>query len=136
MLPLIREIISAAKQYSASDAFRAIYKQAELKRQADMIMENVEALLVPTAPVHLRIKDVEADPIKLNSLMSRYSNFVNLLDFSALALPAGFRADGLPFGVTLIGPAFAERRLAEFGARFEAHLALPRGAWHISRSSP
>jgi allophanate hydrolase len=128
VLPLITEIVNGAKKYSAADAFRAIYKQAELKRKADTIMPGVDALLVPTAPTHLRIADVEADPIRLNSLMSRYTNFVNILDFSALALPAGFRADGLPFGVTLIGPAWAERRLCEFGARFEASLALPRGA--------
>jgi allophanate hydrolase len=128
MLPIISEIISGAKKYSAADAFRAIYKQADLKRKADTIMAGVDALLVPTAPVHLRIADVEADPIRLNSLMSRYSNFVNILDFSALALPAGFRADGLPLGVTLIGPAWAERRLCEFGARYEAFLNLPRGA--------
>jgi allophanate hydrolase len=132
MLPIILDIIAAAKKYSAADAFRAIYKQADLKRQADTIMATVDALLVPTAPVHLKIADVEADPIKLNSLMSRYSNFVNILDFSALALPAGFRADGLPLGVTLIGPAWAERRLCEFGALFESHLALPRGALAVS----
>jgi allophanate hydrolase len=131
MMPLIRDIIAGAKQYSASDAFRAIYKQADLKRKADRIMANLEALLVPTAPVHLKIADVEADPIRLNSLMSRYTNFVNLLDFSALALPAGFRQDGLPFGVTLIGPAWAERRLCDFGARFETYLDLPRGAWAL-----
>jgi allophanate hydrolase len=128
MLPIILDIIAGAKKYSAADAFRAIYRQAELKRQADTIMATVDALLVPTAPTHLRIADVEADPIKLNSLMSRYTNFVNILDFSALALPAGFRADGLPLGVTLIGPAWAERALCDFGARFEASLALPRGA--------
>jgi allophanate hydrolase len=135
ILPLILEIISAAKQYSAADAFRAIYKQAELKRQADTIMATIDALLVPTAPVHLKIADVEADPIKLNSLMSRYSNFCNLLDFSALALPAGFRTDGLPFGITLMGPAFAERKLCEFGSRFETYLDLPRGALALRRLS-
>jgi allophanate hydrolase len=128
MLPLIRDIIAGAKQYSASDAFRAIYKQADLKRKADQIMARLDALLVPTAPVHLKIADVEADPIRLNSLMSRYTNFVNLLDFSALALPAGFREDGLPFGITLIGPAWAERKLCDFGARFETYMDLPRGA--------
>jgi allophanate hydrolase len=131
MMPLIRDIIAGAKQYSASDAFRAIYKQADLKRKADQIMAGLDALLVPTAPVHLKIADVEADPIKLNSLMSRYTNFVNLLDFSALALPAGFREDGLPFGITLIGPAWGERRLCDFGARFETYLDLPRGAWAV-----
>jgi allophanate hydrolase len=128
MLPLIRDIIAGAKQYSASDAFRAIYKQADLKRKADQIMARLDALLVPTAPVHLKIADVEADPIRLNSLMSRYTNFVNLLDFSALALPAGFREDGLPFGITLIGPAWAERKLCDFGARFVTYMDLPRGA--------
>jgi len=127
-LPIILEIINGAKKYSAADAFRAIYKLADLKREADKIMAGIDGLIVPTAPVHLKIADVEADPIKLNSLMSRYTNFVNLLDFSALALPAGFRTDGLPFGLTLIGPAWADLALCDFGARLEAYLALPRGA--------
>ena len=82
-----------------------MYRLAALKRQADALIAGVDALLVPTAPTHLRTADVEADPIRLNSRLGTYTNFVNLLDWSALALPAGFRRDGLPFGITFIAPA-------------------------------
>jgi len=129
MLPIIYDIISAAKKYSASDAFNALYKQADLKRRAEHLMADFDALIVPTAPTHIRIADLEKDPIKLNSLMSRYTNFVNILDLSAIALPAAFREDGLPQGITVIGPAFADEALWEFGEKFEAFARLPRGAF-------
>jgi allophanate hydrolase len=126
--PVVREIIFRAKQFSAADAYAAMYQLADLKRQADALIASVDALLVPTAPTHTTIADVEADPIRLNSHFGRYTNFVNLLDWCALSLPAGMRADGLPFGITLIAPAWGEMALASFGVRWQAHVALPRGA--------
>jgi allophanate hydrolase len=71
---------------------------------------------------------VEADPIRLNSRLGTYTNFVNLLDWSALALPAGFRSDGLPFGITFIAPAWSDLALCELGERWQRHAAWPRGA--------
>ena len=126
--PVVREIIFRAKQFSAADAFAAMYRLGDLKRRADALLASVDALLVPTAPTHYTIAAVEADPIRLNSHFGKYTNFVNLLDWSALSLPAGFRTDGLPFGVTIIGPAWVEMALAEFGGRWQAHVGLPRGA--------
>jgi allophanate hydrolase len=126
--PVVRDIIFRAEQFSAADAFAAMYRLGDLKRQADALLASVDALLVPTAPTHFTIAAVEADPIRLNSQFGKYTNFVNLLDWSALSVPAGFRADGLPFGVTLIGPAWAETALSDFGARWQAYAALPRGA--------
>lgn len=126
--PVVRDIIFRAREFSAADAFAAMYELAELKRRADALLATTDALLVPTAASHFTIAAVEADPIRLNSQFGKYTNFVNLLDWSALSLPAGFRADGLPFGVTLIGPAWAEMALSAFGKRWQAHMALPRGA--------
>jgi allophanate hydrolase len=83
---------------------------------------------VPTAPTIHRIDAVARDPIALNSQLGHYTNFVNLLDWSALALPAGFRTDGLPFGCTLIGPAWCEAPLLTLGARWHDQLALRMGA--------
>ena len=126
MDPVVREIILRARGFSAADMFKALYRLAALKRHADAVMGGVDALLVPTAPTHLRTADVQADPIRLNSRLGAYTNFVNLLDWSALALPAGFRADGLPFGITFIAPAWGDLALCELGERWQRQIAWPR----------
>jgi allophanate hydrolase len=128
MDPTVRAIIEGGAAFSAVDVFRAQYRLAELSEPAQAIMASVDALLVPTTPCHPTIAEVAADPIAVNSRLGVYTNFVNLLDWSALAAPAGFRGDGLPFGVTLIGPAWAERGLAGLAARWERQFNLPRGA--------
>ena len=114
MLPVTRQIIEAGKRYSAADVFQAQHRLEALRR--DCAFEGV--LVVPGAPTIYRIAEVEANPIELNSRLGRYTNFVNLLDLAAITVPAGFRNDGLPFGITLIGPAFSDRALAALGARF------------------
>ncbi|MES2024685.1 MAG: allophanate hydrolase [Pseudomonadota bacterium] len=126
--PVVRDIIFRAKDFSAADTFNAQYKLADLKRQADKILASVDALLVPTAPTHYKISDVAADPIRRNSHMGKYTNFVNLLNWCALAVPANFRSDGLPFGLTLIGPAWSDHALSAFGKQWQALTSLPRGA--------
>lgn len=136
--PVVREIIFRAKEFSAADAFESIYKLGDLKREADTLIAGVDALLVPTVPAVHRIADVEADPIRLNSQNGKYTNFVNLLDWSALSLPCSFREDGLPFGVTLIAPTWHEAALCSFGKVWQEHCALPRGATglpYVSASS-
>jgi allophanate hydrolase len=119
--PVVRGIIARGAEFDAASVFRAHYKLAGLKRVCDGLLATVDALLVPTAPRHPAIADVLASPVEINSQLGTCTNFVNLLDWSALALPAGFRDDGLPAGITLIGPAWADAALAEFGARWERH---------------
>ena len=126
--PVVRDIIFHAKDFSAADTFDAMYRLGDLKRKADALIAQVDALLVPTLPRPHRIADVEADPVRLNSQNGKYTNFVNLLDWSALSLPCSFRADGLPFGLTLIAPAWKENALCSFGKRWQGHRALARGA--------
>ncbi len=75
----------------------------------------MDVMVLPTAGTTYKIADMLADPIRLNSNLGAYTNFVNLLDLAALAIPAGFRDDGIPFGVTLIGPAFSDGKLATIG---------------------
>jgi allophanate hydrolase len=128
MDPVVRWIIGRGAAFSAVDLFNAQYRLAELKCEAEAIIASVDALLVPTVPAHPMIAEVAADPIARNSRLGVYTNFVNLLDWSALALPCGFRDDGLPFGVTLIGPAWAERALARLAAVWERRFDLTRGA--------
>ncbi len=126
--PVVRDIIFRAREFSATDTFNAQYKLADLKRAADKIMASVDALLVPTAPTHYKIADVAADPVRRNSHMGKYTNFVNLLNWCALAVPANLRSDGLPFGLTLIGPAWSDHALAAFGKQWQALTGLARGA--------
>ena len=128
MNPVVRDIIARARDMSALDAFTAEYRRAQLKRQAELLMASVDALLVPTAPTIHRITDVENDPVTLNSQLGQYTNFVNLADWCALAVPAGFRDDGLPFGITLIAAAWQDYALAGFAQRWQQFAPWSRGA--------
>jgi allophanate hydrolase len=128
LLPVTRDIIAGAARWSARDAFEAQYRLAALRRDADVLWRQADLLLLPTAGTIYTIAEVDADPIALNSRLGLYTNFANLLDLAAIALPAGFRRDGLPLGVSLIGPAFGDEGLAALGMRLEALLDLPLGA--------
>lgn len=126
--PVVHGIIDRARGMGAVDVFRGQYRRAELARAASLLMAGVDALLVPTTPTIYRISEVEAEPVLLNSRLGTWTNYVNLLDWCALALPAGLRDDGLPFGVTLIAPAFHDQALARFGQRWEGVMPWRLGA--------
>jgi allophanate hydrolase len=128
LLPITRSIIGAATKFSAADAFRAQYRLAELRRATAPVWERIDALLLPTAGTIYTIEAVNAEPARLNANLGRYTNFVNLLDLSAIALPAGFRSDGLPCGVQLIAPALRDRWLTRLGDRWQRATGLKLGA--------
>jgi allophanate hydrolase len=92
------------------------------------VWDQVDALMVPTASGHPRFAEVDAEPVAVNSQLGTYTNFVNLLGWCALALPASIAASGLPFGVTFIAPRARDAALARFGATWQASLALRLGA--------
>ena len=121
--PVVATVIGKADRYSAADAFNGQYALADLKRHAEQLFETIDILIVPTTPTHPLIADVQANPVELNSQLGYYTNFVNLLDLCALAVPCQRRHDGLPAGVTLIAPSGADRRLAELGARIQGLFA-------------
>ncbi len=121
--PVTRQIIEGGARPSAADAFRAQYELQRLRRDTEATWEGIDVLLTPTAPTHFRIAEVEADPIRLNTRLGYYTNFVNLLDLAAVAVPAGFTAADLPFGVTLVGPAWSDYALLELAAQL--HRAEP-----------
>lgn len=125
--PVVAEIIAKADQFSATDAMQAEYTRADLARKIQQLLAEYDALMVPTAPTIYTIAAVEADPIIKNSHMGAYTNFVNLADLSALALPNGFRKDGLPTGVTFIAPAWHDQALANFGQIWQAETQLTLG---------
>lgn len=126
--PVVRGIVEQAGRYSALDAFKAEYRRAELSRRIHRALEGYDALVVPTSPSIYTIAELQADPVALNSRLGVYTNFANLADLSALAVPAGMRADGLPAGITLIGPAWQDAALARFGRQWQASRGLPLGA--------
>lgn len=113
--PTVRNILLGARGLSAVSAFQGMYRLAELTRSAQAEWEKMDALLLPTAPTTYRIADMLADPVRLNSNLGLYTNFVNLMDLSALAVPAGFGANRMPYGVTLVARAFEDGTLAAFG---------------------
>ncbi|MCL7743584.1 allophanate hydrolase [Guyparkeria hydrothermalis] len=117
--PVTRQIIAGGAEPRAAEAFKAQYRLAELRRQTEAVWDEVDLIVTPTAGRHYRIDEVEADPVQKNSDLGYYTNFMNLLDFAALAVPAGFRSDGLPFGVTLFAPAFTDRDLLALGDRLQ-----------------
>ena len=121
--PVVAKVIGKADRFSATDLFNGQYALADLKRHAEALFEHIDILVVPTAPTHPLIADVQANPIELNSQLGYYTNFVNLLDLCALAVPCQRRHDGLPAGVTLIAPSGADRLLADLGARIQALFA-------------
>ena len=117
MHPVTREIILGGARPTAVDAFAAFYRLEELRRVRDHVFRQIDALVLPTMPTVYTVEQVLADPIQLNSRLGTYTNFVNLLDLCGLALPAAMRADGAPFGVTLLAPAGGDATLASIGAR-------------------
>jgi allophanate hydrolase len=128
MHPVTRQIILAGTHRSAADTFAAFYELEELRRVRDHVFHSIDAMALPTVPTVYTVEQVLADPIALNSRLGTYTNFVNLLDLCALAVPAAMRADGTPFGVTLIAPAGCDAALASIGRAFHADTALPLGA--------
>ncbi len=116
--PTVRAIVQGGLSVSAVETFKGFYELEAYRRDAEAIWAMVDVMLLPTAPTIYRLKEVLAEPLALNANLGLYTNFVNLLDMSALAVPAGFRQNATGFGVTLIGPAFADRALLGLAERF------------------
>lgn len=128
ILPVIRQVVAGRPLPDAAETFAARYRVAELALVAKAAMKGIDALMVPTAPRPVTLAEMAADPIGANSLLGRYTNFVNLLDLCALAIPASLAADGTAAGVTLIAPAGHDAVLAGIGQALHAAAGLPLGA--------
>ena len=126
--PVTRSIISGATRHSAIDAFSAFYRLQALRRQTAPLWDSIDLLVTPTAGTLYTIAEVEADPVKLNSNLGYYTNFMNLLDLAAIAVPAGFQNNGLPFGATLAAPAFTDEALCALGDLMQRAMVKTMGA--------
>ncbi|MGE4045180.1 MAG: allophanate hydrolase [Acetobacteraceae bacterium] len=126
--PVTRAILEGGLTRRTVDAFHAFHRLAEVRRLAAGLFADCDALLLPTAPFCPTLSEIEADPIGPNSRLGTFTNFVNLCDLAAIAVPAGFGPDGLPAGVTLIGPAWSEGRLAALADHVHRAFATTAGA--------
>jgi len=126
--PVVRSIVEQGAQYDAGATFKAEYRRAALARVINDSLSGFDALLVPTSPSIYTLEQMRADPIGLNSRFGTYTNFTNLADLCALAVPSSMRADGLPAGITLIAPAWHDHTIAAIGALWQRARALPMGA--------
>jgi allophanate hydrolase len=118
--PVVRSIVQAGKGISGVETFRGLYALQEYARTAEHLWERVDVLVLPTTPTTYRRAEVLAEPYQLNANLGRYTNFVNLLDMSAVSIPGGFRDNRTAVGFSLIGPAWADRSLLAIAARLAA----------------
>ena len=119
LYPTTRVVLSMADNYDATSAFAAAHRLAKLRRTVDQQFSTIAMLVVPTAARPFTIEEMNADPIRLNNQLGHYSYFANLLDLCAIAVPNGTLRCGVPMGVTLLAPAWAEHRLARIASWFE-----------------
>lgn len=134
--PVTKQIITHAKTMSAADAFRGMYRLAELKRIAEPLLAGLDALCVPTIPTFYRVKDLEDDPVTPNNNFGTYTNFVNLLDMCGIAVPTAPRSDGRPGSVTLLAQAGMDATVASLARCFETGCERTLGATSFVLSDP
>jgi allophanate hydrolase len=123
VLPITRQVIEGGQAFSAVDTFRAWHRLRELQRWADQLWQRADVLIMPTVPATFTVAGIAEEPVRRNTVLGRFTQFVNLLDLAALAVPAGQTTDGRPAGITVIGPAFSEPLLLTVAHR----LAEPMG---------
>jgi allophanate hydrolase len=130
--PITRKIIEGGKTLTAVAAFQGEYRLRELKRRAEAVWPNVDVILTPTSGTIYRHEELDADPIRLNANLGIYTNFMNLFDLAGVSVPAGFRKDGLPFGVSLVGPRASDQALLQFAGRLQRASVTRIGALQTS----
>jgi len=130
--PTVRAIIEGGLKVTGVETFAGQYRLAGYKRFADAMWDDIDALLLPTAPTTYTVAAMRADPIRLNAKLGLYTNFVNLLDMAAVAVPAGFSTNATGFGVTLIGPAWSDRPLADLASTYMAKLDVAAPALDLT----
>ena len=124
--PVVRGILEGGASISAVEAFKAQYRLKALEREAEAIWRSIDVLVLPTAATTYRVREVLAEPLALNANLGLHTNFANLMDLAAVAVPAGFRDNATGFGVSLIAPAWADRQLLDLARRYEEAQPMPK----------
>jgi allophanate hydrolase len=133
LFPTTRAVIANAAKYDAVATFKSLYRLEALRREAAAVWNDIDVMALPTSGTIFTLEQLKAEPVLNNTRLGYYTNFVNLLDLSGLAVPAGMRNDGLPSGITFIGPAWADAALAALGEAFHRDTGLPLGATKASQ---
>jgi allophanate hydrolase len=133
--PVVRQIIEPGRGLSAVSAFESQYRLAQLKKEADREMARTDMLLTPTIGSRYRIEQLLDDPIALNSNLGYYTNYMNLLDYSAIAVPGGFTANGMPAGFTLVADKCQDQKLLAWASRWQAEFPTGSGATGLQAGS-
>lgn len=140
LLPVIRTILSEGRATRGTEVFRGLHRLKELSRAVEPTWNGIDALVVPSVPAFPRIDQVLADPIASNARLGLYTTFANLLDLAGVAVPSGLRSDGLPSGVTFLGPWGRDAELLAMASAFHRRVGGPLGAtgwpWLGSDDSP
>ncbi|EMO7189422.1 allophanate hydrolase [Pluralibacter gergoviae] len=136
VLPVIAEVLASAPGIDAVATFSAIYQLQAYKAQCDAILAELDCVLTPTYPRPVTLQELEAEPVKSNAALGYYTNFMNLLDYAAVAVPAGFMSHGLPSGVTLFGRAFTDQYLLSLADAFQRASALPLPGGQVMAGPP
>ncbi|MDR9498610.1 MAG: allophanate hydrolase [Hydrogenovibrio sp.] len=133
MDPVVAGIIRGARDLTAADAYQGSYQLQKAQRVTGKLWQQlgIDCMMTPTAPTIYSIEAVKQAPIELNSRLGTYTNFMNLLDYAAVAMPSGFRADGLPAGVTFFSPAGSDTALLELTDQLHGHFAQTAGAREV-----
>jgi len=127
LLPVISDIIGKAENKTAADAFRAEYQMQSYRVQAKRLLAQFDFLVTPTVGTIYTIDEVNAAPVDRNSDLGYYTNFMNLLDFAAVAVPAGFLSNGLPWGISLVSTSMHDRKLLSFANLWQQYSQMAPG---------
>ncbi|MEZ0233033.1 MAG: allophanate hydrolase [Methylophilaceae bacterium] len=135
IFPVTKKIIGGASRFSAADVYSALYRLKDMQRKVQHVWTDLDFIVTPTAGTIYTIAELEAEPVLCNSNLGYYTNFMNLLDLAAIAVPAGFQSNGLPFGITLCAPAFSDERLLALAARLDQQTPRTLGATKLKMST-
>ncbi len=131
MMEVTHKIIAGGANPKATDAFTALYQLRAAKQLSDKLVASVDVLVTPTAGRHFTLEEIEQEPIARNSQLGYYTNFMNLLDFAAIAVPTSFTTQKMPFGITLFSSAMTDQKLLSLAKRIQDANKLPLGATNI-----
>ncbi len=135
IFPVTRKIIGGAVKFTAADTYRAMYQLKAMQRKCVGVWDDVDMIVTPTAGTIYKIDEVNADPVQCNSNLGYYTNFMNLLDLSAVAIPTGFQKNSLPFGITVCAPAFSDKQLLGLADQIQHKISHRLGATDYSFNS-
>ena len=127
VLATTRAVIGKADKFNAVDCFRAIYRLEDLRKVVAPMWDTMDVLVTPTAGTIYTIDQVNADPVQKNTDMGYYTNFMNLLDMTAIAIPTGFGENNLPYSITVSAPAPCDKMLLSFADQYQRATRLTLG---------